>query len=792
MQSFVAGIHDFFEKANQVAFATCHACYGPKQERAPLEPGFAILFSVVPLADGGDGEAVRCTQRGARLLHEGRVEEAIRELHMACNMEPRSAMARRNLGGAYFERGDEDAALHWFKEAHRWNPRSDTTVRAVALLEQRCGNFAEALWLLRNYLQEVDSNDVQVLYQLARLYQDKEQWAQAAGCYKRLVQAVPSNNDFPRELQRCLDHMPNAPSPGPPGSGPGGGVAAAAEGLALDPVEQRGRSQHSRRPPSWDGHRDGGGRYPSWDRRPPSMEGHEPRDLFGGRAGSADRGRGRSHSAGPAVSLQQANELRHRGQLQEAYSAYRKLLDADGSSTEALRGVVCCLLDTGHGKTAIEAAKRLQAMRPQDAEANLLLAEALLAAGYPARQAHFYLQLASTSSQSDKGQRVRVLVVQAKVALIEEDYKKALNLVSEAVRMDGSDPKALLVLGDVRLKVADYEPALRALSNAEQVLRKEPRAVARPLLAQAHGLASRAQERLRRYPEAMEEARRALELDPSQYDARMARALGLHQSSRNSEAITELQELLRRHSRNVEVALQLGYVQLSSGDPNAADTLQDAVTRASAQQVPRSLAGAANIYLALALDSQERAASQNRAEQLARDGLALHRNLEYVWRAQEKALQQQQPPYTAAVQQLRGICDLDLTTLQARRLLALLARATGRQGLVRPLASTGAWGGSTGNSAPSSQPNSRPGSVPPPSRHWAPWDRNGSAAVTPSGGHSPSPREWTSPGRAGLRRERSREPIPQNVQGLRPPWSGGPTSPDVFAAGGYQQPWAVR
>lgn len=31
----------------------------------------------------------------------------------------RSAVARTNLGSAYFERGDEDAALHWFREAYR-------------------------------------------------------------------------------------------------------------------------------------------------------------------------------------------------------------------------------------------------------------------------------------------------------------------------------------------------------------------------------------------------------------------------------------------------------------------------------------------------------------------------------------------------------------------------------------------------------------------------------------------------------------------------------------------------
>ena len=34
-------------------------------------------------------QAVRGTQRGARFLHEGRVEEAIREFHSVCNRVPR-------------------------------------------------------------------------------------------------------------------------------------------------------------------------------------------------------------------------------------------------------------------------------------------------------------------------------------------------------------------------------------------------------------------------------------------------------------------------------------------------------------------------------------------------------------------------------------------------------------------------------------------------------------------------------------------------------------------------------
>ena len=54
-------------------------------------------------------------------------------------------------------------------------------------------------------------------------------------------------------------------------------------------------------------------------------------------------------------------------------------------------------------------------------------------------------------------------------------------------------------------------------------------------------------------------------------------------------------------------------------------------------------AGSAKIYLALAWDSQDLGDSQARAEQLVREGLKQHRNLQHVWRAEEKLLAQQQP-----------------------------------------------------------------------------------------------------------------------------------------------------
>ncbi|CAE7023957.1 serA [Symbiodinium natans] len=193
------------------------------------------------------------------------------------------------------------------------------------------------------------------------------------------------------------------------------------------------------------------------------------------------------------------------------------------------------------------------AAEPSDAEANLLLAEALLAAGQaPAAER----PLAVASARPVASLRSRILQAQAKVALFAEDFKKAMSLASEAVRMEAGeagDVKALLALAEVRIQFADYDAALRALSSAEQALRVETRKpVARTLLAQTCGLAARANERLRRFPEALEESRRATDLDPTQGPARLARAMALQQTGRADEAEMELRELLRHQPKDCE------------------------------------------------------------------------------------------------------------------------------------------------------------------------------------------------------------------------------------------------
>merc|ERR1719282_600877 len=154
----------------------------------------------------------------------------------------------------------------------------------------------------------------------------------------------------------------------------------------------------------------------------------------------------------------------------------------------------------------------------------------------------------------------------------------------------------------------------------------------------------------------------------------------LQQNGKNSEAEAEFEEILQCDPQNSASRLQLGYSQLCRGDPCAAATLEALVLNPC---VSRSYLGAAKVYLALALDSNIELGGQRRADNVIKEGLSLHQNLQHVWREIENGLASQP---VAAVQKLRGICDLDLTSLQARQLLRLLARAMGRADLSRALA----------------------------------------------------------------------------------------------------------
>lgn len=668
----VAMLRGLFQQLNCGAPTFCGGgpLCGKEKEPSKQDAGLAEIFTLLPLDDDACADAEEATQRGVRLLHEGRAHEALRELHAAQRRERNSHEACSNLGCAYHMSGNDESAISWYREAQSIAPHNETAVLALAHLEHRRGMVDEAQWLLVNFLQEVNKNHVGALRQLGKLYEQERDWSQAAGVYNRLLAAEPANPEWRLQLQQCLDMMPLGN-----GSPAGGGVGA---------------------------------------------------------------------------QLHEASRLRDTGSSDAAAAIYQAVLRNDPRNAEAALGLADCHADLNDSAAALQAVKQFLGSKPDHCEANLRVAELLLASGHPAENSEPYLQRAANDPKRDQALQVRLLCAHAEIALAREDYVSALRNAAEAVRIDASSerssPRALVLLGTVRLLVAEYPPALKTLQAAVEACSQRGSATARRLRAQAHALMAQAHERQREYAQALAQAQKALDLEPQLSRARVGRAMALQGSGRGAEAESELNAVLQRSPTNAQARLQLGYIQLSREDPKAVATLEAVVTGSNAS---RSALGAAKVYLSLALESINQSRSSSRSERVLKEGLQLHRNLQHVWREIENGSVDQP---LEAVQRLRGICDLDLTSLQARMLLGMLARVSDRSDLQRALSSI---------TPPRPQRGSvqRQPSVPP--MRWAPTSEvvlggsGGYPPASPMGRHrSMSPAPWEGPG-PGLNRANS-------------------------------------
>lgn len=174
---------------------------------AVVETTFKHIFVLQKITgrSASDKDAAEITEQAMALMGRGRLDDAIRQFHIAQTIAPQHHQTYSNLGCAYRGKSDDDEALTWFREAHRLAPADEVATLALAFLEEGAGQADEAQWLLVHFLQEVDPNHVNALSQLARLYEKRKQWQRAAGCYRRLEEANPQNDEWQSLLQFCVE-----------------------------------------------------------------------------------------------------------------------------------------------------------------------------------------------------------------------------------------------------------------------------------------------------------------------------------------------------------------------------------------------------------------------------------------------------------------------------------------------------------------------------------------------------------------------------------------------------------
>jgi len=378
----------------------------------------------------------------------------------------------------------------------------------------------------------------------------------------------------------------------------------------------------------------------------------------------------------------EAKQLRESGSVAAALAIYSKLKEIRPLSAAVLSGLACCHSDQGNFDLALEVLDELLALERENSgvEHHMLKVEVLLAralyqptsSNFGAEVARHLERVAASPAASDGPMRLRLLCAAASMASWREEHHKALSLACQALIVDASSPQPLLLISTIHLRLGEHRPALRSLAKAMTQLSMPAGKHLLPASrwrALAHATAAEACERLRQYQDAATQAEASLSMDSQLPLARLMKAKALHHSGCSGAALAELSSMLEQHPQHSQAQLLLGYLQLSSGDPMAVTTLNEL---SRLQGLSRSIAGAAKIYLALALSFHPCGSHHDLARGFALQGLRLHASLQSTWTEIEK---RQRGPVEAA-RRLRRVTDLDLTCPQSRELAYLLAVAT--------------------------------------------------------------------------------------------------------------------
>lgn len=104
-------------------------------------------------------------EEGAELLHEGQVEEAVRELTRVAEIDPDNEYAHFFLGNAYFDRDEWDRALKCYVRALELAPRYLGAMVGAGHALRMMTRYAQAIRMAKQALL-ISNEDPDVLYLL--------------------------------------------------------------------------------------------------------------------------------------------------------------------------------------------------------------------------------------------------------------------------------------------------------------------------------------------------------------------------------------------------------------------------------------------------------------------------------------------------------------------------------------------------------------------------------------------------------------------------------------------------
>ncbi len=168
---------------------------GSKGAIDALAPLFFVLALALSIQVGPvfaySDEVKEYLQEGSRLLKENRVDEAKQQFEKAIKADAQCPEAFNNLGLAYYRSNNLTEAADNFRKALNIDPMFAPSLTNLGLIMYTKGNYDDSIYYYKLALKLSDYKDYELHYNLANVFRDKKEYANARDHYNAAIRLNP-------------------------------------------------------------------------------------------------------------------------------------------------------------------------------------------------------------------------------------------------------------------------------------------------------------------------------------------------------------------------------------------------------------------------------------------------------------------------------------------------------------------------------------------------------------------------------------------------------------------------
>jgi len=146
-------------------------------------------------------EAMELNREGAKLIEQGKMEEALEAFQKAVELDSNDAVARLNLAYTYDRQGRTEEAIVEYQRAIELSPSNLLAYNNLGVLYDKMGQYDEAIGEFQRAL-EIDPTDANASKNLENAKQNKTVIEEREGQFAELRREIEAHPDNPMALYK--------------------------------------------------------------------------------------------------------------------------------------------------------------------------------------------------------------------------------------------------------------------------------------------------------------------------------------------------------------------------------------------------------------------------------------------------------------------------------------------------------------------------------------------------------------------------------------------------------------